>query len=77
MALIKCPECGRENVSASAVMCPNCGYGINTHFEKIRQEEGLSEKRMHNSSGQGVNSVKAQDLKEGDSEESACNICSA
>lgn len=39
MALIKCPECGRENVSDSAEMCPDCGYGINAHFEKIRQKE--------------------------------------
>lgn len=29
MALIKCPECGRENVSDSAEACPDCGYGIN------------------------------------------------
>lgn len=39
MALVKCPECGKENVSDSAQMCPNCGYGIKAHFEKIRQEE--------------------------------------
>lgn len=39
MALIKCPECGRENVSDSAENCPNCGYGIKAHFEKIKQEE--------------------------------------
>lgn len=38
MALIKCPECGRENVSDSAEACPNCGYGIKAHFEKIKQE---------------------------------------
>lgn len=34
MALIKCPECDRENVSDSAESCPNCGYGIKVHFEK-------------------------------------------
>ena len=28
MALIKCPECGRENVSDSAKSCPGCGYEI-------------------------------------------------
>lgn len=39
MALIKCPECGRENVSDSAEACPDCGYGIKAHFEKIREEE--------------------------------------
>ena len=35
MALIKCPECGRENVSDSAIACPNCGYAVKEHFEKI------------------------------------------
>ncbi len=39
MALIKCPECGRENVSDTAEACPNCGYGIKKHFEKIKLEE--------------------------------------
>lgn len=43
MALTKCPECGRENVSDSAEMCPACGYGIKAHFEKIRQEEERKE----------------------------------
>lgn len=28
MALINCPECGKENVSDSADSCPNCGYAI-------------------------------------------------
>lgn len=27
MALIKCPECGKE-VSSNAASCPNCGYPI-------------------------------------------------
>lgn len=39
MALINCPECGRENVSDSAESCPNCGYGIKAHFEKIKENE--------------------------------------
>ena len=30
MALIKCPDCGRE-VSSSAVACPQCGYPISSH----------------------------------------------
>lgn len=38
MALIKCPECGRDAVSNTADMCPGCGYGIRSHFEKIGQE---------------------------------------
>ena len=29
MALIKCPECGRE-ISDKALTCPNCGFPINT-----------------------------------------------
>ena len=32
MALIKCPECGRE-VSDSAKACPGCGYAINKQSE--------------------------------------------
>ena len=43
MALINCPECGRENVSDSAVSCPNCGYGIREHFEKIEQSRQQEE----------------------------------
>lgn len=39
MALIKCPECGRENVSDKAEMCPDCGYGIKAHFEMIEVEK--------------------------------------
>lgn len=39
MALIKCPECGRENVSDSADVCPDCGYGIKVHFDRIKLEE--------------------------------------
>ncbi len=38
MALIKCPECGRENVSDTAKACPGCGYGIKEHFDKIGRE---------------------------------------
>ena len=45
MALIKCPECGRENVSDSAEACPNCGYGIKAHFERIKKEEEEKRKK--------------------------------
>lgn len=37
MALIKCPECGKENVSDSAESCPECGYNIKAYFEKKEQ----------------------------------------
>lgn len=42
MALVKCPECGRMNVSDLAVACPNCGFPIKEHFSKIK-EEGQSQ----------------------------------
>lgn len=43
MALVTCPECGRENVSDSAESCPNCGYGIKSHFEKVRTAQRKKE----------------------------------
>lgn len=46
MALIKCPECGRENVSDSAEMCPSCGFGVKAHFEKIEQEKIKEQKQI-------------------------------
>lgn len=36
MALIKCPECGREKVSDSALVCPECGFGIKEYFDNMR-----------------------------------------
>lgn len=44
MALIKCPECGRENVSDTAESCPNCGYGIKSHLERQKQERHTNAK---------------------------------
>lgn len=38
MALVNCPECGRQGVSESAESCPDCGYGIKIHYENIRAE---------------------------------------
>lgn len=37
MALVKCPECGKE-VSDTANACPNCGYGVKAHFDKMKQD---------------------------------------
>lgn len=39
MALIKCPECGKENVSDSAISCPECGYAIKAYHERIARQE--------------------------------------
>ena len=33
MALIKCPECGKENVSSGASFCPNCGFNIREYCQ--------------------------------------------
>lgn len=38
MALITCPECGKENVSSSAVACPNCGFEIKEYTQKMEAE---------------------------------------
>lgn len=37
MALVKCPECGKE-VSNSAAVCPNCGYGIKKYYDEKKKE---------------------------------------
>ena len=39
MALVKCPECGRENVSESTNSCPACGFNVREHFEIIAKRE--------------------------------------
>lgn len=45
MALVKCPECGKENISDAAATCPSCGYGIKEHFELVRQKEAFDEEK--------------------------------
>ena len=43
MALVKCPECGRERVSDTAEACPDCGYNVRAHYERVKEE---NEKRL-------------------------------
>lgn len=43
MALIKCPECGKDNVSDSAQCCPECGFGIHDYFVKQQNERMAKE----------------------------------
>lgn len=38
MALIKCPECGRE-ISDKAGSCPHCGYPINNGENSTDKKE--------------------------------------
>lgn len=45
MALIKCPECGRE-VSDSAKACPGCGYAISKPSEKSGTGNEQNKTRM-------------------------------
>ena len=33
MALVKCPECGREGVSNRAKACPGCGFQISEYYQ--------------------------------------------
>ncbi len=54
MALIKCPECGRENVSSTAVSCPTCGYGIKEHMNKIEIEKKCSLFQCHKNQKNGI-----------------------
>lgn len=55
MALVKCPECGREGVSDTATSCPGCGYNIKEYYEKNKivedettEEESLDENISEN-----------------------------
>ena len=38
MALINCPECGKEKVSDTALACPECGFNIKQYYEKIKTQ---------------------------------------
>lgn len=38
IALIKCPECGRENVSSTAFACSGCGLFKILSFKKYDQQ---------------------------------------
>lgn len=38
MSLVKCPECGKENVSDSALACPECGFNLREHFLKEKEK---------------------------------------
>lgn len=39
MALINCPECGKENVSDSAIACPYCGFNIREYIEREKETQ--------------------------------------
>lgn len=35
MALVQCPECGRDNVSDTAIACPECGFNVKQYVEEV------------------------------------------
>lgn len=64
MALIKCPECGRKNVSDSAEMCPDCGFGINKYFKQKHMEEKKITKKTEEDASfyEKVRKLRIEDL---------------
>lgn len=44
MALISCPECGREKVSDTTTSCPGCGYNIAEHFKRLEEQQQQQKK---------------------------------
>ncbi len=38
MALVSCPECGKQ-VSSTAIACPKCGYAVREHFNNTNEQE--------------------------------------
>lgn len=61
MALITCPECGRERVSNTADACPSCGFGIKKYFESEQIRDDLVEEKVANKTD--VNSLNPEECK--------------
>lgn len=45
MALINCPECGRQ-VSSQAEKCPGCGFPIRNYAENFQNSKRRKEKSI-------------------------------
>lgn len=59
MALIKCPECGREGVSDSAISCPQCGFQISKNPpEIIIQSSEVSDNILKSMREKGIKIVR-------------------
>lgn len=56
MALIKCPECGRE-VSDKAVSCPQCGYPIASMAVQETPKKPVTFWRKRKSYGSAIHAV--------------------
>lgn len=58
MALIKCPECGKE-ISDKATNCPNCGYPISSELsDALTSNEAIALQILQNNNGMIVQSIK-------------------
>lgn len=57
MALIKCPECGKE-VSNKAESCINCGYPIRENEDKIKSEAEIEKTELKDSEQKEVEEQK-------------------
>lgn len=62
MALINCPECGKENVSDSAIACPNCGYNIKAHTDNVNAEIAKQQKDEANRKAEEEREKKIQNF---------------
>lgn len=61
MALIKCPECQLQ-VSDKAIICPHCGYPLDTKVIKQQQRKTNKRKRLPNGFGT-ISELKNQNLR--------------
>lgn len=62
--LIKCPECGRESVSDSAEACPDCGYGIKAHFDKLKMKEDIKRQKQRAEEEKRILEIKIKQQEE-------------
>ena len=70
MALVKCPECGRERVSDTAEACPDCGYNVRAHYERVKEE---NEKRLEEEEKTDTEKETASKEEKASEEESVLN----
>lgn len=57
MALIKCPECGRD-ISDKAVVCPGCGYPVGDIIDSRTDEERIVDEIYLRNPKSMVNAIK-------------------
>ncbi len=77
MALIKCPECGRENVSDTAKACPGCGYDIKEHFDKIGREIKKQEDIKTPIVNKDESDIKQEPLQDASNKKMLYGLCAA